>query len=88
MAKITKSFTGTGDSTAIDLGGDFSVSISGTFDATVNLQRSFDDGATWHTIEAFTDIAEKVGIESSTQVKYRFNCSSFASGTAVAGLYK
>jgi len=47
------------------------LSVSGTFTATVSLQRSFDDGTTWHTVEEYTAPTEKI-IENPTQtVKWR-----------------
>lgn len=87
---ISGSFTGTGTSDenyAAD--GDFNLSISltsGTFDATVALERSFDEKATWVTVEEFTAITEKTGTCSvknpqGNPVAYRLNCSAYVSGT-------
>lgn len=63
------------------------LSVSGTFTATVSLQRSFD-GSTWHTVEEYTVPTEKI-IENPTQsVKWRLGIitGDFTSGTAVVRL--
>lgn len=44
-------------------GGGFNVSVSGTFVATVTLQRSFDGGTTWLDVATYTSPAEAVGFE-------------------------
>ena len=45
------------------LEGYFNLSISGTFNATVTVQRSFDRGVTWRDMDDFTAPVEEVGIE-------------------------
>lgn len=60
-----------------------------TFSATVQLQRSFDGGATWITISEDTTgtlasyTAEMNGLiyEPEQGVQYRFNCTAYTSGT-------
>ncbi len=87
--KIQESFTSAIAGVMISpIGGDFSVSISGTFVGTIAVQRSFDDAVTWHTIESYTAPTEKVGLEASVQAQYRFNCTAFTSGTIVAALFQ
>jgi hypothetical protein len=66
----------------------FTISISGTFDATIALRRSLDDGATWHTIESYTEVTEKnVEVISDFWV-YKLECTVFGSGSAVTAFAK
>jgi hypothetical protein len=64
------------------------LSVSGTFTATVTLQRSFDDGATWHDIETFTAPTEKAVEYPNHSVKLRLGIANgdWSSGTAVLRL--
>lgn len=57
------------------------VSISGTFTATVTLERSFDGGSTYHTVATYTSATEARVAESEVGVLYRFNCTAYTSGT-------
>ena len=41
----------------------FSLSIAGTFVATVFVQRSFDGGANWHDVASYTTAIEDAGNE-------------------------
>ena len=95
---LTGSFTATGRSTpfAPIVGGSpnniaqFNVSLSGTFVATVTLDRSFDNGVTWivcssdgaGSAASFTAPISVVAEEPEAGVIYSFNCSAFTSGTA------
>lgn len=68
--------------------GEFNLSLSGTFVATVALQRSFDQKATWVDVEEFTAVTEKTGTCSvknpqGVPVAYRLNCSAYTSGSVV-----
>lgn len=58
----------------------YNMSVWGTFNATVELQRSFDDGATWLIAKTVTDGFEGVGVESESKVLYRFEVSNYSSG--------
>ena len=63
------------------------LSVSGTFAATISLQRSFD-GSAWHTVEEYTVPTEKI-IENPTQtVKWRLgiDTGNWTSGSAVVRL--
>lgn len=62
--------------------GDFNISISGTFVATVWVQRSFD-GTNWLDVESFTAGTQKRGFESERDVRYRIGVKTggFTSGT-------
>lgn len=67
--------------TAVQLEGYFNVSISGTFTATVTLQRSFDN-STWRDVDSWTAPAEEVGMEPEI-CWYRIGVKTgnFTSGT-------
>jgi len=62
----------------------FDISLSGltSSGATVTLQRSFDDGATWKTVQAYTADVEDWGFGASlSTVLYRLTCSNYSTGT-------
>lgn len=81
IASVTGTFTATGQSSTMDVEETFNVSLSGFGSATVALQRSFDNGSTWKTIESYTADTEKYGTEIETGVIYRLNCTAYTSGT-------
>ncbi len=85
---VSGSFTGTTASAALGGATEFNMSLSGFGSATVQLQRSFDQGATWLVVQAFTTDAEKRIDEPETKVLWRFNCSAFVSGPIVFRLSK
>lgn len=70
------------------LQGHFNVSTniaSGSPTATIDLERSFDDGATWHKVPAadggsYGAQAEERGFEPANYVDYRLNCSALTGG--------
>ena len=72
------------------IGGVYNVTITGTFVATVQLERSFDGGATYAPISGptlgttatFTAPTTFVGNETERGVLYAVNCTAFTSGTA------
>lgn len=91
---ITGSFTATGQSASFAPFSqpvpprDFNVSLWGTFSATVQLERSLDNGSTWLPITAagtqlyvWTTPASEVVEEPEASVIYRLNCTAFTSGT-------
>ena len=47
----------------VRLAGFFNLSISGTFVATVTVQRSFDNQVTWNDVDTFTSQIEDWGME-------------------------
>jgi len=55
--------------------GGFNFSLSGTWSATVHIQRSFDEGITPLDVEAFTANIEKIG-EEPEGAWYRFGVKS------------
>lgn len=72
---------------AVSLHGHYNVSVSGTFTATVTLQRSFD-GSTWLDVKTYTSGAQEVGLEPEYGVVYRIGIKTgaYTSGTAVLRL--
>jgi hypothetical protein len=85
---LTGSFSGTGQSNAVAIWGDFNLNLSGTFSATVQLERSFDSQVTW-TVVATDGIGTPaiynkpiglLGLEVEPGVYYRLNCTGFSSG--------
>jgi len=68
----------------------FSYDVSGTFVATVKLERSFDGGGSWETVVTATGaasgtIANLVTLGGAGAL-YRFQCTAFTSGTAVCAM--
>lgn len=67
--------------------GRFNLTLSGTFVATVRLERSFDAGSTWHPCtvlgrsQNFTAPCSEVVRETEAGVQYRLNCTAYTSGT-------
>ena len=67
----------------------FNVSIYGTFVASIQLERSFDNGANWLQTTAggaafnvWTAPCSESVQETSANVLYRLNCTAYTSGTA------
>ena len=63
--------------------GAFNLSISGTFVATITVQRSFDQGSTWRDVDTFTAPIETYGTDPEPVVVYRAGVKTgdFTSGT-------
>lgn len=76
---VSGSFTGTGASGTLTTK-EFAFSVSGTFSATVAIQRSFDGGTTWRTVESHTEAAEKSG-DNGSECLMRLECTAYTSGT-------
>lgn len=90
IKSVTGTFTATGQSDGILLGGDYNVSLWGTFSATVKLQRSFDGGTTWLDVSkdadgnaaSYTSAVSLIANEPEDGgALIRLNCSAFTSGT-------
>lgn len=97
MPNVSGSFTATGQSTSFvpTVGtrdtncGEFNVSASGTFVATVQLERSFDNGDNWFvcssdasgTAASWTAPFSVVAEEPTPGTIYRLHCAAFTSGT-------
>lgn len=83
-------FTGTGRSASFTprQGAAFNVSLWGTFVATVQMERSFDNGVTWLPLTAagtqmyvWTGPASEIAAEPMPGVLYSLRCTAFTSGT-------
>jgi hypothetical protein len=67
--------------------GEFNASLSGTFDATLDIVRSFDGGLTWAPLTAlgtsfeFTAPCQEMFEESEPGVLYAWRCKTYNSGT-------
>ncbi len=75
-------------SSAIVIFGKFNFSLSGTWGATVFVQRSYDEGVTWLDVAQYTGNVENSGDEPERDVQYRFGVKTggFTSGTIVGRL--
>lgn len=78
---VTGSFTGTGTSDAFTTRGEFNIAVTGFGTATVEVQRSFDEGSTWLTLTSYTADAHKRAYEPGYSVLWRFECISHGGGT-------
>lgn len=63
----------------------FQISVSGTFTATVTLQKSYDGGSNWHDVESYTTATEKIvdSIDGATMWRLGVKTGGFGNGTAV-----
>jgi hypothetical protein len=94
IGRVEHSFTATGQSATMVGRGAINFTLSGTFVATVAIERSFDGGTTWHPVftpdgliaRSFTAPVSTWTWEGEAGVLYRLNCTAFTSGTAVARL--
>ena len=89
IAKVTASIAAENTfSDPMDCKGAFNLSLSGTWSATVFLQRSYDGGTTWVDVTSYTANVEDYGKESESGVKYRFGVKTggYTSGTVVGRL--
>lgn len=91
-ASVTKTITGQNEfSDALTFPADrtlFNFSLSGTFVATVTVQRSLDGGSTWVDVEQFTATAERVGDHAEQSILYRAGVKTgeYTSGSPVVRL--
>ncbi len=77
-----------GEPLQLDVHDRYAVSVSGTFVATVTIQRRFD-GANFHDIEAYTVETEKDGIAASGQmIRLGIKTGDYTSGDAVCRISK
>ena len=78
-------FTAVGGSEPILITGDWSFVTHGTWDGTVNLQRSKDNGVTWVSFRSFSSQSDRNvltdGIEREPNVLYRVLMLDYNSGT-------
>lgn len=75
-------------SDAVALYGRFNLSLSGTWVATVTVQRSFDAGVTWMDVAAYSSKGEYIGEEIESGVQYRLGVKTgdYTSGTVIGRL--
>lgn len=97
IAKLEKTFTGTGQSDGVNLFGRFNVSLVGGV-GTVKLEKSYDGGSTWvdDSMDGSGSVASWVlasgqeinviGEEPEQGVLYRLNCTAYTSGNIVGRL--
>lgn len=86
MTSISTSFTATGVSASLFLesGQTATYTITGTFVATLVLQITTNGGQSWQTVATYTGTQTSLAILDPGT--YRWNCTAFTSGTAVATL--
>jgi len=80
--------------TAVQVKGEFAISISGTWAGTITLQRSHDNGTTYHDVNSWATNFEGVDFEpgrdewhTSVYYKLGFKTSAYTSGTAVCAIW-
>ena len=56
---------------AIELIGHFNISISGSWEGTVTVQRSFDGGSVWYDVATWTENTQEYGFEPERSLWYR-----------------
>ena len=81
---VTKTVSQNGDATDPTLVGPpfnlVSVSVTGSFTAIIALQRSFDQGSSWETVESYTaPIAKNMEVAETQYVQ--LICTSYNAGT-------
>ena len=82
-------FTGTGQSSSVQMWGVFNLFIYGSFTGTVRLERSFDGGLNWIPVSASQSGADASYSapmslpfqESEDGMLYRLNCTAHSAGT-------
>ena len=84
---VTGSFTSSVATTAIPGGGNMDLSLLDFGVATVDLERSYDDGSNWGIIESYTSNTQRTIESTSNKYLYRLNCT-FTSGTILFALGK
>ena len=77
---ITGTFSATGASASAARQDDFSISLEGFGTATVQLQKSYDEGATWKVVKSYTADVEELAYEPEGGIKYRLECTAWTSG--------
>lgn len=79
MANVTASLTADGSTDSLQIIGHFNLSLSGTWDATVTVQRSWDN-TNWFDVDTLTSNFEGVGFDAE-ELYYRATVSNYVSGT-------
>lgn len=81
MANVSESLAANGSTAALQIIGHFNLSLSGTWAATVTIERSWNQ-TDWFAVDTFTGNYEGVGFDAE-EVFYRATVSGYASGTVV-----
>lgn len=90
QVNVSDTLTGVGAGNVAIVSGTFNYSLSGTFVATLVLQRSLDAGLTWHDVTSFGDVYEFTGpcqeslAEPENGARYRWKCTAYTSGSIKA----
>ena len=84
MANVTASLTADGSTSPLQIIGHFNLSLSGTWAATVTIERSWNQ-TDWFAVDTFTSNYEGVGFDAE-EVFYRATVSGYSSGTVVIRL--
>lgn len=73
-------------SSPIRVKGDWDFVTHGTWDGTVKIQRSYDEGTTWEDLRIYTSASDRnvaaTGEETEDNALYRVNMTTYNSGTA------
>lgn len=86
-AKVSGELEAVGRGDPCEVLGEFNAALSGTFEATIVIERSYDRGLTWQPLTAlgnsfsFDAPCEELFEESEPGVLYAWNCTDYASGT-------
>lgn len=89
-AKVDEVLNAVEASSSARMRGTFNVSLDGTFVATLQLERSYDNGITWNPLTAggttieFSAPCEEIFSEPESGVIYRWNCVDYTSGSIEA----
>lgn len=81
MVAVTETLSSNASTASLQVVGHFNLSISGTWDATVTVQRSWNN-SDWFDADTFTSNYEGVGMDAE-EVYYRATVSGYASGSVV-----
>jgi hypothetical protein len=81
MVAVTETLSSNTSTAGLQVVGHFNISLSGTWSATVTIQRSWDNSA-WFDTDAFTANYEGVGFDAE-EMYYRATVSGYASGNVV-----
>ena len=84
MSNVSESLAANGSTASLQVTGNFNLSLSGTWDATVTIQRSWNK-TDWFDVDTFTSNYQGVGYDAE-EVYYRATVSGYSSGTVVIRL--
>ena len=79
-AKIEGTFGATGQSAVSEAQRNINISLQAFGSASINLEKSYNDGTDWEIIATYTANVSTTIFEPERHVDYRFNCTSYTSG--------